>query len=93
MIFKSGGIFVLGVVLSLEGAETAERNGTDSEDFPRFLIGTLEYRRSETYAEFVYFEAEQFTREVVPEFVDDDHEHQRAKREQNVAYGSHHLFK
>ena len=73
------------LVLSVEGAESAQRKGAQREQFAVFPVDFFDDRRTEAYSEFVYLESEQFPCQIVPRLVYDDHYHQSHQREQNIS--------
>ena len=74
------------LILSFERAEAAGRYTADRKDFSRlFVRGRLEYRGSEAYREFVYFEAQYLSRGVMPELMNYYHEHKAYHRYNDIS--------
>ena len=79
------------VVVLVEGAVAAERQYTHCEKLTRLLALALEKRGTEAYREFLDLEPEQASREIMPELVDGDHDHEPHEREQDIADVSEHF--
>ena len=83
-VVESFGIILCSLfVLALERAITAERQAPDGKQQPVFH-SLFENCRTEPYGKLVHLKAELTPCDKVPEFVNDNHKHQRQKAQQNV---------
>ena len=77
--------FALLFVLALKRTKTARGDAPERKHFAVFL-GLFEDRGTEADRKFVDLESEQFAGGIVPQLVNDDHEHKAQHRDDDVPY-------
>ena len=85
--------FLFVIVLTVERAIPAQGDYAKRKQFARFFAAFFKNGRAEPHGKFVDFKSENFSRDIVPQFVNGYHRKQNDDGERHAANRFHHFSK